>query len=158
DAKAAITTQINQALSDKKITQDQANKALAQLDTVLNKLVNQKLPTSVDRRLRLLQAAGVGILVRETAKQTQLTQRDLLKELRSGKSLADIARAHNADPAKIVSAAVQTATNRINKLVSAGKLKDEQAKQLLAALPGAMNKFMNTPGPLANILRSSPVS
>ena len=155
EAKATITTQINQAVSDKKITQDQANKALGQIDKVLDKLVNQKLPTSVDRRVRLIQATGLSILARETAKQTQLSQRDLLKELRSGKSLADIAKAHNTDPTKIVSAAIQTATDRINKMVSSGKLKQDQAKQLLAALPDAMNKFMNTPGPLANILRGT---
>src|SRR5258708_22035551 len=51
-AKSTITTQINQAVSDTKITQDQANKALGQIDTVLDKLVHQKLPSCQYRHVR----------------------------------------------------------------------------------------------------------
>jgi polyhydroxyalkanoate synthesis regulator phasin len=151
DAKASATDRIKKAVADGKLTQAQADNMLAHLDEALDTLVNHQWPgTQQDPRIRLLQAAGVRLLVRETATQANITQRDMLPELRAGKTLAQIATEHGADPARIVSAAVKQATDQINKLVANGKLKREQADKLIAALPDGLTKLMNMPYPLGN--------
>ena len=148
-AKTTVTNAINKAVADGKLTKDQANKLLEKLGPALDKLVNARWPK--DRRTRLLEARlkamGLRILVKETATQSNISQPDLLKEARSGKTLAQVATGHGADPAKIVSAAVATMTDRINKLVAANRLTQDQAKTLIAGLPDAFTKAMNAPYP-----------
>jgi hypothetical protein len=149
-AKAALTDKIKQAVADGKITQRQADALLGRLDTALDRMMNAQWPGQGDRRARLLQGAALGVLVRETAKQANLPQRDLLKELRNGKTLRQIATEHNADPTAIINAAVTNATTALNKLVANGKLKQEQANTLIAGLQGYFTKAMDTPNPLRN--------
>jgi polyhydroxyalkanoate synthesis regulator phasin len=148
-AKAAVTDQINKAVADGKLTQDQANKLLAKLDTALDKLINVKWPKNLRTRLleAQLKAMGLRVLVQETATQSHISQRDLLKESRDGKTLAQIATGHGADPAKTVAAAVTTMTDRINKLVAANRLTQDEAKKLIDGLPAALTQAMNTPRP-----------
>ena len=126
----------------------QADKLTANLDKVLDRLVNRTPPTAADRRVQLLKAAAVGILVKETAAETKLAPRDLLKELRSGKTLSDIATAQNVDPNAIVTAAAKTIMDRVNKLVSSGKLTQAQADKLTNNLQANLTTLMNTPNPL----------
>ena len=147
-AKGPITTSIQQAVTDGTLTQAQADKLTANLDKVLDKLVNRTPPTAADRRVNLLKAVAVGILVKETAAETKLAPRDLLKELRSGKTLSDIAAAQNVDPNGIVTAAAKTITDRVNKLVSSGKLTQAQADKLTTNLQANLTTLMNTPNPL----------
>jgi hypothetical protein len=149
-AKTALTDKINQAVTDGKITQRQADALLVRLDTALDRMVNAHWPGQGNRRARLLQGAALGVLVRETAKETNLPQRDLLKELRSGKTLRQIATEHKADPTAIINAAVTNATTALNKLVANGKLKQDQANTLIAGLQGYFTKAMDTPNPLRN--------
>lgn len=147
-AKSALTDKIKQAVTDGKITQQQADQMLGRLDTALDRLMNAQWPGQGDRRSRLLQGAALSILVKETAKESNLPQRDLLKELRSGKTLRQIATEHNADPTAIISAAITEATTAINKLVANGKLKQDQANTLIAGLQGYFTQAMDTPNPL----------
>jgi hypothetical protein len=147
-AKTTLMDKIKQAVTDAKITQRQADALLGRLDTALDRMMNARWPGQGDRRARLLQGAALGMLVRETAKQANLPQRDLLKELRSGKTLRQIATEHNADPTAIINAAVANATTAINKLVANGKWKQDQANTLIAGLQGYFTKAMDTPNPL----------
>lgn len=147
-AKGAITTSIQQAVTDGTLTQAQADKLTANLDKVLDRLVNRTPPSTADRRVQVLKAAAVGVLVKETATETKLAARDLLKDLRSGKTLADIATSQNVDPNAIVTAAAKTITDRVNKLVSAGKLTQDQANKLTTNLQANLTTLMNTPDPL----------
>lgn len=150
-AKTTVTDQINKAVTDGKLTQDQANKLLGRLDPALNRLINIRWPKDLRTRLldARLRALGLRILVRETASQSNISQQELLKEVRGGKTLAQAATGHGADPAKIVSAAVATMTDQINKLVTANRLSQDDAKTLIAGLPDAFTKAMNGPYPQA---------
>jgi hypothetical protein len=149
-AKTQATDKLKQAVTDGKITQKQADLVLARLDGAIDTLLNTKWPGTAaqDRQTQMLQAAGVRLLISETAKQSDISQRDLMNELRAGKTLAQVATEHHADPVKIVNAAVATATDRINKLVENDKLRREQADTLIAALPEGLTKLMNQPYPL----------
>jgi polyhydroxyalkanoate synthesis regulator phasin len=149
-AKTDVTNQIDKAVADGKLTQDQANKLLERLGPALDRLVNVRWPRNLRTRLldARLKAMGLRILVRETATQSNISQIDLLKEVR-GKTLAQVATAHGADPARIISAATATMTDQINKLAAANRLTQDEAKTLIAGLPEAFTKAMNAPRPRA---------
>ncbi len=154
DAKATALDSIKQAVTDGKITQDQADKLTTVLDKALDRLVNYQFPKDAllgNRRLQVLNAAGTGLLVKATADASKISQRDLLKELRDGKTLAQIATEHNADVNQIVASAVTQATDAINKAVTAGKIKADEAKTLIAALPAGLTKLMNTVNPFIHL-------
>ncbi len=148
-AKVTLSADITKAVTDGTLTQAQADKMTANLDTVLDKALN-RVPKlgKTNLQARILKAGGLSILFGQTAKATNLSQRDLLQELRDGKTLTQIATAHNADPAKIVSAAVNEATKRVNVLVKNGKVNQADADKLIASLPAYFNTAMNTVDPL----------
>jgi len=153
-AKVTALADLKQAVTDGKVTQDQADKLTLALDKALDKLVNYPFPKGAiqgNRVTKLLTAAGTGLLVKATADAAKISQRDLLQELRDGKTLAQIATEHNADVNQIISSTVTDATDRINKQVTAGKIKDADAKILIAALPDGLTKIMNTVNPLMNL-------
>jgi len=151
--KTTVTNQINQAVTNKRMQQAQADKLLAALDGALNNLLNARWPGVVDRAAaveRQVKATSLAYLVRETAKESNITQRELLKEIRSGKTLAQIATDHKADPAKIVMAAVTDTTNRINQMVKNNRLSQADADKLIAALQPNLTQLMNTAHPLGS--------
>ncbi len=155
DAKTAVTKLINDAVKSGKITQDQANTMLGKLDDALNKLLNQKFPDLKNVGVKVLQARALQLLAKETATESKIKPKDVLKGLADGKTLAQIATEHGADPVKIVSATVQTATTQINKAVSAGKISQEQADKVIAGLQDGFTKAMNTVHPLEQIAAGS---
>ena len=148
DAKTTVINDINQAVTNGKLTQAQADRLTSRLDQILDQAVNHTFPLAQNPRLQRLRAAGLSILIKATADATKLLPRDLLQEIRSGKTLAQIATEHNADPTQIVSSAVKQTTDRINKAVTAGKLKQDQATTLLGNLSDGLTKLMNTAYPL----------
>ncbi len=159
--KTAVTNQINQAVTNKRMQQTQADKLLAALDGALDKLLNTKWPGTVDRLSaieRQVRAAELAFLVRETGKQSNITQRELLKELRSGKTLTQIATDHKADPAQIVAAAVTNTTNRINQMVKNNRISQADADKLIAGLQANLNQLMNTTNPLGGSRRVNKTS
>ena len=149
-AIAALTTEINDAVTSGKITQTQADMLTKHLDKVVGKAMDRVIATQKTPAIRKADAAITNLLFQETAKVTGLSQRDLLQVLRSGQTLTQVATAHNIDPATIVSAANQSATTYINKRLKNTKLSQADATALLAALPGELNTLMNKPNLLGN--------
>jgi hypothetical protein len=152
-AKTSITDQVKAAVTNKRLTQQQADAALANIDQVLDRTLEFKVPTRANVQDRVQRVAGVAILMRETAKQANITQRDLLTELRAGKTLAQIATANKADPAKIVTAAVATTTTLINQRVTAGRMTKEDGDKLIAGLQQQYTETMNAANPLGAGIR-----
>ena len=151
--KTTVTNQINQAVTNKRMQQTQADKLLAALDGALDKLLNAKWPGVADRTAaveRQVRATSLAFLVRETAKQSNITQRELLKEIRSGKTLAQVATDHKADPNSIITAAVTDVTNRINQMVKNNRLSQADADKLIAALQPNLTQLMNTANPFGS--------
>jgi hypothetical protein len=146
--KADATDKITQAVKDGKIKQEQADKLTKRLPTAINRIATTKWPIKQNARQRTLTSLGLRLLLQETAKESNVQQRDLLQDLRNGQTLAQIATAHQADPAKIVSTVVTNATDRINKLVKNDKLKQEQADTLLKDLSPNLTVLMNKQYPL----------
>ncbi len=149
-AKMTLTDGINAAVTTGKLTQAQADKIIAHLDPLLSGLMNRKfsLNHKTDRIQRLLHGIAMNALVQQTAHATQLTPRQVVQDLNAGQTLAQIAQTNNADVNAIVSATTTGLTNRINKLVTTGKLTQDQATQLINALPTSLTQIMNQPNPL----------
>src|SRR5438874_11329719 len=70
-------------------------------------------PDSAQAGRAQIARALMGVLMEETQKATNLTRLDILKELRDGKTLADVITAHGATVPAVQSAAKATATDHI---------------------------------------------
>lgn len=150
-AKTDITDQANQAVADKTVTQADATKFVTALDGVLDKIINNNFGDgkggALSQEMQLMRTAALSLLVKQTAVQSNISQRDLLKEIHSGKSLAQIATEHSADPAKIIEMAVQQATTRINTLVKNNQLDQTHAAAFFSGLRDDVTSMMNDTNP-----------
>ncbi len=90
------------------------------------------------RRHQLLQA-----IVKTSADTIGIDSKTLVTELRSGSSIAQVARNHGVEPQKVVDALVAKGNERIDKAVADGKLDADRAAQLKAKLPGMAEKAVN---------------
>jgi short-subunit dehydrogenase len=86
-----------------------------------------------------IRKAGVAV----SAKTIGVTPADLVSELRSGKSIAQVAGEHNVPSQTVVSALVKAADAKINKAVSANKLSSTLANKIEAALPNYVQKAVD---------------
>lgn len=88
---------------------------------------------------REIRRDGVAI----SAKTIGVTPTTLVSELRSGKSIADVAGEHGVSAASVVGALTSAADARINKLVASKKLTSAEATKIEAALPSYLTKAVN---------------
>ena len=138
----AATTKINTAKTNGKLTDEQATKLLANLDERVTKVVQHKGKFAVHgkRAQRMRRRARAGGKV--AAQSIGVDAKALHDELRSGKSIADVATEHGVDPNTVVTAIVDAATTKINAAKTAGKLTDQQATKLLANLHDRVSRFV----------------
>ena len=68
---------------------------------------------------------------------------DLVSALQSGKSVADVAKEHNVDPATVVQAIVDAGNAKIDQAVTNGKLTQDRADKMKSHLSDAATKFVN---------------
>ncbi len=88
---------------------------------------------------RQIRRAGVAI----SAQTIGLTPQDLVTELRSGTSIADVAAEHNVGAQTVVDALVSAADSKITTAVSDHKLSSTVAAKIEAALPGRVTKAVD---------------
>jgi hypothetical protein len=81
--------------------------------------------------------------VKISAKTIGVTPKDLVTTLRSGQSIAQVARANSVDPQTVVQALVQAADARISTAVANHVLTQAQATKIEAALPAAVTRLVN---------------
>ncbi len=82
-------------------------------------------------------------VVAVSSKTIGVTPQDLVSELRSGKSIADVAGEHNVSAQTVVNALVGSADAKIDQAVTNHKLTQAQASEIEAALPGLATKVVN---------------
>ncbi len=95
-------------------------------------------------------AMGFGVL-RDTlstaAKAIGISADQLRTEMRQGTSIADVAKAHGVDPAKVTDALTAEANRLLDKAVADGKLSAEQATKVRARLADMVEMAVNgSPG------------
>lgn len=137
-----IIGQINQAVASGNMTQDRATQLLANLKDQITKGINGDLfPNQLDGVA--VRRASQRILLQATADATKLSSADIIKQLQSGKTLADIITANGGTVENVVNAAVAKATADINAAVKDGRLGQVQADILIANLQKAYTTAVN---------------
>jgi transposase-like protein len=81
---------------------------------------------------------------------------DQLRQELPGKSLADVARAHNVDPATVANALKADATAHIDQAVSAGRIPAYRAAQLKQDISARIDQLMSRQVPVDAPLRGGP--
>ncbi len=78
-----------------------------------------------------------------SAKSIGVTPQDLVSELKSGKSIADVATEHGGSGQTVGSALVTAGDAAINQAVTKDRLSSAQAAKIEAALPGYVTTLVN---------------
>lgn len=81
--------------------------------------------------------------VATSAKAINITPQQLVSELRSGKSVAQVAGEHSVGTQTVVDALVQAADAKISQAVTDHKLTTDQANKLQGLVPGWATKAVN---------------
>ncbi|HEY7133597.1 MAG TPA: hypothetical protein VIB48_00900 [Acidimicrobiia bacterium] len=134
----AAKDRIATAVKNGKLSQDRADKLEARLPQLADKLVNGHVHP---RRLVRRQAARGALKV--AADTIHVDQKALVSELRSGKSVADVANEHHVAPQTVIDAIVNAGKDRIATAVKNGKLSQDRADKLEARLPQLAEKLVN---------------
>ena len=92
-----------------------------------------------------------GASLTAAAQAIGITPEALRQEL-PGKTLADVARAHNVDPARVATALKNEANTRIDQAVSNGRLTAEQATQAKQRAAEEIDRAMTVQVPAAGTL------
>ena len=98
---------------------------------------------------------GFGMGLDAAARAIGISPDQLRQEL-PGKSLADVARAHNVNPTTVANALRAEATTRIDQAVSAGRITAEQAAQMKQGLSDRIDQQMNRQVPAGAPLPGRP--
>jgi polyhydroxyalkanoate synthesis regulator phasin len=136
---ATAQKRLDQAVTDGKITSAQEQTMLAGLKSHLDDLVNRTGPPPGRPGAPMFGAAA--------AKYLGLTEAELRTQLRSGKTLAQIATAQGKSVDGLKAAILADAKSRLDQAVAAGKLTPAQAKSILAELTAHLDGLVNRTGP-----------
>lgn len=141
---AASTTAIDKALAEKKITQEQADKAKAGLAKHLSEFVDHTYPKIERKPVAPKVEMFIGDAVTAAKDYLGVPTTDLMTALRAGKSLGEIADSIPGKNRQGLINAITSATNeRINKAAAENKITVEQAATLNAAVTNAVTKLVD---------------
>lgn len=133
DALAAHQTALQTAVTNKQITQAQADAMLALHKANLEAKMTYKFDaSSFAPRGSSLGMRGAGSFLVVAAKAFDLAPADLMTQLQQGKTLADIAKEKNVDTAKLVSDYVAAFAEKLKTAVTNNQLTQAQADAMVA--------------------------
>ena len=89
------------------------------------------------------QGAGRGSLLRAAAQYVGVTPRELVRELRSGRSLAQVAQAHGKTREGLKAALLQTVRARLDRALAAGRITTAQHAQRLARAERLLDRLID---------------
>jgi hypothetical protein len=140
----AAKADLDEAVADKKLTQSQADVILNGLKSHIDDVVN------ADVKLRHFGGPdgpgfgfGFGADTAAAAKYLGLDESALRDKLRSGQSLADVAKAQSKDVKGLEDAIVAAQKARLDQAVSDKKLTQSQADDMLARLRSHVDDLVN---------------
>lgn len=153
DLQATVNTAIDKALAANTITKEQSDKAKAEAPDQVAKFVDnvyeqRRAPKTTARMPKV--AEFVGDIFSAGREYLGLSQADLAKALREGKSLGEIT-ATTAGKSKdgLVAQLTATANTKIDKATVDGKVTAEQATALKARVSAAVTALVDRKGPTA---------
>jgi hypothetical protein len=142
----AAKADLDKAVADKKLTQSQADEIYDGLKSHIDDIVNADVKL---RRFGGLGGPGFGLRfgfgadTAAAAKYLGLDESALRDKLRSGQSLADVAKAQNKDVNGLEDAIVASQKARLDQAVSDKKLTQSQADDILAQLKSHVDELVN---------------
>jgi hypothetical protein len=136
---ASAKKRLDQAVANGRLTAAQEQTLLATLKSHLDDIVT--------RTGRPPHGPGAPRFGAAAAKYLGLTEAQLRAQLRSGKTLAQVATAQGKSVDGLKAAILADAKSRLDQAVSAGKLTAAQAKTILAALTSHVDRLVNRTGP-----------
>ena len=143
---------IAKALAAGKITQAQADKAKAAVPDHIAKFVDHTWPQPKPRPAPNAKLPNVQSFIGDVFKVTTdylgIAQRDLMTQLRSGKSLGDIANATTGKSRDgLVAALTNAANDKIDQAYKAQRITADQATALSAKVKDAVTQLVDRKGP-----------
>ncbi len=152
DLQSATSTAIDKALAASTITKDQSDKAKAEAQGQIAKFVDhvyeQRTPKTAARAVKVTEF--VGDVFAAGRDYLGLSQADLAKALRDGKSLGDIASTAAGKSKDGLVGQIATAANaKIDKAMTDGKITADQATALKAQVGAAVTALVDRKGPAA---------
>jgi polyhydroxyalkanoate synthesis regulator phasin len=148
----AVNAAIDKALAEAKITNEQAAKAKADASAHIKKFVEQNhpLPRAPKTTTRVMKVTEfVGDIYSAAREYLGLSQADLLKALREGKTLGEVATAAGKNKVELVAKITAAANTKIDKAATDGKLTAEQATTLRAQVGPAVTALVDAKLPTA---------
>jgi hypothetical protein len=150
-AVETITTHVNDAVAAGTLTQEQADRFLANLEQNVTDIINGEFRAGEggrgDRRGGMIAEAS-RILIDATAEATGLDAATIRQQVREGSTLAEIITANGGDVQAVIDSAVATATEEINTAVTNGRITQEQADTMIASLETRFTEAVNNPFPV----------
>jgi hypothetical protein len=155
----AVDAAIDKALAEAKLTKEQADKAKAVAPAQIKRFVEQthpqaRAPKATTRDLpKANRAMKIGAFVGDIYSAGRaylgLSQADLLKALREGKTLGEVATSVGKNKAELVATITAAANTKIDKATTDGKLTVEQATALKAQVGPAVTALVDAKLPTA---------
>ena len=147
-ARAALSTQLQQAVTDGKITQAQADAQLANFDTTAPQIVAD---TALDVRggpgfgfgRGPAGLDGANVLINAAASVTGLTAQEIDTQLQSGQTLAQIAQSQSKTADDVIAAARSALTTQLQQAVTSGRLTQAQSVAKLAQFDQNATQLVN---------------
>ncbi len=137
--KSAATEAVDDALAAGKITQSQADAAKSRIESGDGGGLRRLRGAHGARREAIAQKVRASV-VQSTADALNMTPEDLRAEIKSGKSIAEVAGA-NIDAVK--TQIIEDAQTKLDAAVAGGKLTQAQADKALEALTNNLDKIVN---------------
>ncbi len=137
----AADQRIEAAKTAGRITAARAAQLEARVPAMVDKLVAA---THIPgRRAAALRRNAARAGVKVAAGVIGISPADLAKELRAGKSIAEVATEHHVDVQTVVDAIVKAGTDKIEAAKSAGKISADRAARLEARLPAFADRLVH---------------
>ena len=136
DAVADATVEINTAVTNGRLTQEQADALIAQLEESYTHILNGE-----GRDQAMERVADVGI-VRLAAEMTGLDAREIMQQVRGGTTLETVLTENGVEVAAFIAEATERAEARINVQVANDRLTAEEGAELLAQFTEELNSLL----------------
>ncbi|MGE5597716.1 MAG: hypothetical protein ACM3S1_16955 [Hyphomicrobiales bacterium] len=139
---ANIKSKLDQAVADGKLTQERADELYQRATEGLPKLMDHT-PPEHPRLHRWVLRQGRQGLTKSAAESIGIEVRELVSELRDGKSIADVATEHGVDVAQVEADMTADANAWVDQAVANGHLDPDRAAEIKERLPERIDRFVN---------------
>jgi polyhydroxyalkanoate synthesis regulator phasin len=141
-----ITATIDERVASGAMTQQRADRLLANLDEVVTNAVNGEFRGRGPGNGSDDRGPGRGMrfgVLQLAAEQTGLTTQELRAQLEAGQSLSDILSANGVDPAAFTTEATTQVQTRLDQAVANGRITQEEADSWLSTFQERLTERLN---------------